>query len=99
MKLPAFSAPGQFYRSNLHTHSTLSDGVLSPAEVCRRYPSEGYDFIALTDHMIGIYDYPYGRSWQSLGAELRSKGVNPFPPNGEVYGSLFLRSDVAKEIQ
>jgi hypothetical protein len=31
----------------------------------------------------------YGRSWQSLGAELRSKGVNSFAPNGEVYGSLF----------
>jgi hypothetical protein len=31
----------------------------------------------------------YGRSWQSLGAELRSKGVNSFATNGEVYGSLF----------
>jgi hypothetical protein len=41
----------------------------------------------------------YGRSWQSLGAELRSKGVNPFSPNGEIYGSLFLRSDVAKSIR
>ncbi len=41
----------------------------------------------------------YGRSWQSLGAELRSKGVNPFSPNGEVYGSLFLRSDVARALQ
>lgn len=41
----------------------------------------------------------YGRSWQSLGAELRSKGVNPFSTDGEVYGSLFLRSDVAKAIQ
>lgn len=41
----------------------------------------------------------YGRNWQSLGAELRSKGVNQFSPNNEVYGSLFLRSDVAKTIQ
>lgn len=41
----------------------------------------------------------YGRSWQSLGAELRSKGIDPFAPNGEVYGSLFLRSDVANAIQ
>ena len=54
----AFTAPGRFYRGNLHTHSTRSDGVLEPAEVCRRYRDEGYDFIALTDHFIGLYGYP-----------------------------------------
>jgi len=53
-----FSAPGKFYRGNLHTHSTESDGVLSPKEVCRRYQAEGYDFIALTDHFVGLFDYP-----------------------------------------
>lgn len=53
-----FSAPGQFYRGNLHTHSTRSDGILSPEEVCRRYKAEGYDFIALTDHFVGLFDYP-----------------------------------------
>ena len=54
----AFTAPGRFWRGNLHTHSTRSDGVLSPEEVCRRYRAEGYDFLALTDHFIGHYDYP-----------------------------------------
>lgn len=53
-----FSAPGRFYRGNLHTHSNMSDGVLSPEEVCRRYQDAGYDFIALTDHFVGLYDYP-----------------------------------------
>lgn len=53
-----FSAPGKFYRGNLHTHSTRSDGVLEPQEVCRRYQAEGYDFIALTDHFVGLFDYP-----------------------------------------
>ena len=53
-----FSDPGRFYRGNLHTHSTLSDGALSPAEVCRRYKAEGYDFISLTDHLVGVFDYP-----------------------------------------
>ena len=54
----AFSAPGRFWRGNLHTHSTRSDGVLDPAEVCRRYRSEGYDFMALTDHFLGLWGYP-----------------------------------------
>lgn len=56
--LDAFTAPGRFWRGNLHTHSTRSDGVLAPEEVCRRYRAEGYDFIALTDHFIGLYKYP-----------------------------------------
>ena len=54
----AFTAPGRFWRGNLHTHSTRSDGVLSPEEVCRRYRDEGYDFLALTDHFVGHYGYP-----------------------------------------
>lgn len=53
-----FSAPGKFYRGNLHTHSNKSDGVLDPIEVCRRYKAEGYDFLALTDHFVGTYGYP-----------------------------------------
>ena len=53
-----FSTAGKFHRGNLHTHSTRSDGVLSPEEVCRRYQAEGYDFIALTDHFVGLFDYP-----------------------------------------
>ena len=55
---PAFTAPGRFWRGNLHTHSTRSDGVLAPEEVCRRYRDEGYDFLALTDHFVGRYGYP-----------------------------------------
>lgn len=37
-------------RGNLHTHSTLSDGQLTPEEVVRAYRELGYDFVAFTDH-------------------------------------------------
>jgi hypothetical protein len=53
-----FTEPGKFHRGNLHTHCTESDGVLDAQEVCRRYQAEGYDFIALTDHFVGLFDYP-----------------------------------------
>jgi hypothetical protein len=53
-----FAAPGNFFRGNLHTHSTCSDGRLDPDEVCRRYQAEGYDFICITDHFVGLFDYP-----------------------------------------
>jgi hypothetical protein len=53
-----FSKPGQFWRGNLHTHSTRSDGKRSPEEVCRFYETAGYDFLALTDHFLDHYGWP-----------------------------------------
>jgi len=35
---------------DLHTHSTYSDGVLTPAELVRRAASRGVNLLALTDH-------------------------------------------------
>ena len=58
MSLQAFSAAGRFYRGNLHTHSTLSDGMLSPEAVCAHYREAGYDFLALTDHFLRRYGFP-----------------------------------------
>ena len=52
----AFSNPGRFFRGNLHTHSTNSDGVLPPEEVCRRYAVNGYDLLCLSDHFVGLFD-------------------------------------------
>lgn len=56
--LGPFTRPGRFYKGNLHTHSTTSDGVLSAEEVCRRYRERGYDFICLSDHFLAAYDFP-----------------------------------------
>lgn len=58
MSLEAFAAPGTFYKGNLHTHSTRSDGTLAPDEVCRRYAERGYDFLCLSDHFLEVYEYP-----------------------------------------
>lgn len=92
MIFPGFDAPGRFWRGNLHTHSHLSDGCLSPEEVCRRYADEGYDFLALTDHFVGRYGYPivdtsgYRRPGFTtlLGAELHSGAME----NGELWHIL-----------
>lgn len=35
---------------DLHIHSLLSDGVLLPSEIARRYEDKGYKIIAITDH-------------------------------------------------
>ena len=53
-----FDKPGKFFKGNLHTHSNISDGKLSPEEVCLRYKEKNYDFICLSDHFLPKYDFP-----------------------------------------
>jgi hypothetical protein len=89
MSTAFFTAPGRFFRGNLHTHSDRSDGVLPPDEVCRRYRAEGYDFLALTDHFVGLFSYPItdttgfrGDGFTTiLGAEVHSGAM----ANGEIW--------------
>lgn len=39
-----------YYRANLHCHSTVSDGRKTPEELKRDYMAHGYSVIAYTDH-------------------------------------------------
>ena len=43
---------GNFYKANLHSHSTLSDGRLTPEEMKQLYKSNGYSILAYTDHNV-----------------------------------------------
>ena len=43
---------GTFYKANLHSHSTVSDGRWTPEEIKRRYMEQGYSVVAYTDHHI-----------------------------------------------
>lgn len=52
-----FDKAGRFWRGNLHTHSNVSDGALSPEDVCAFYRQAGYDFIALTDHFHEYFNW------------------------------------------
>ncbi|MBC6439530.1 MAG: PHP domain-containing protein [Rhodospirillales bacterium] len=52
-----FRWPGNFYKGNMHTHSTNSDGSLAPDAVCNAYREKGYDFLVMTDHFMEVYGY------------------------------------------
>lgn len=39
-----------WFRGNLHTHTTRSDGSRPPEEVIADYEARGYDFLAISDH-------------------------------------------------
>lgn len=54
MKKYLLPKEGHFYKANLHCHSTLSDGKLTPEELKEEYKSRGYSVLAYTDHDIMI---------------------------------------------
>jgi hypothetical protein len=39
-----------WYKGNLHTHTTNSDGDTNPKDVILWYKDHGYDFLSITDH-------------------------------------------------
>ena len=48
--LSPFNLPGKWYKGNLHTHTTQSDGAISPSENMEWHASHGYHFLGITDH-------------------------------------------------
>ncbi len=52
MKTYLLPKNGNFYKANLHTHTTLSDGRLTPEEVKELYQKYGYSIVAYTDHEV-----------------------------------------------
>lgn len=45
-----FELRGVWLKGNLHTHSTNSDGALTPEQVADLYASNGYGLLSITDH-------------------------------------------------
>ena len=45
---------GNFYKANLHVHTTVSDGQMTPEEIKRIYKEHGYSIVAFTDHEIMV---------------------------------------------
>ena len=52
MKKYLISENGNFYKANLHCHTNISDGKLTPEEVKELYKNAGYSVVAYTDHDI-----------------------------------------------
>jgi predicted metal-dependent phosphoesterase TrpH len=52
----------KWYKGNLHTHTTESDGDDTPERVTGWYRRHGYDFLVLSDHNhLTLLDYGTGR--------------------------------------
>ncbi|MBQ8610115.1 MAG: hypothetical protein IJ412_00265 [Oscillospiraceae bacterium] len=68
---------GLWLKGNLHTHTTESDGKLTPRECIALYREKGYDFLCITDHH---RTRPGGEEDGMLilgGAELNNNNIAP----------------------
>ena len=54
MRYDLLPAKGQFYKTNLHVHTTISDGTMTPEEVKEHYLKNGYSVVAFTDHEVPV---------------------------------------------
>lgn len=52
MKKSYFPEEGLWLKGNLHSHSTVSDGLFTPLELARMYADHGYAFLSMTDHNV-----------------------------------------------
>ena len=55
-------------KANFHTHTTNSDGKISPPDVIDMYRAAGYDMLAISDHEQGTWPWSaYGRNPEETG--------------------------------
>ena len=47
---------GSFYKVNMHSHTNLSDGHVTPEQMKQAYKAAGYSILAITDHEV-LYDH------------------------------------------
>ncbi len=66
------------HKANLHSHSTLSDGKMMPAELKKLYKERGYSVLAITDH-----EYPCDHSALSENDFLMLTGYEASISSGE----------------
>ena len=74
---------GSFYKANLHCHTTISDGRMTPEEVKNAYKEQGYSIVAYTDHDVFI---PHPELCEDGFLALNGFEVEIFLPEWKKYG-------------
>ena len=52
MKIDLLPKVPKYFKTNLHTHSNISDGLLTPEEIVDLYKEAGYSILSITDHNV-----------------------------------------------
>lgn len=88
----------RYFKANLHTHTNISDGVLSPEETAKLYRDNGYQILSLTDHnVIANHSDKNGEDFLMLtGVELDISDDAYYPTSGywgKTYHLLMISKD------
>lgn len=78
---------GQFYKANLHCHSVISDGDLTPEQLKEAYRKQGYSVVAFTDHN----RYRWHRELDDpefLSLAAMEVNIDQFPRSGQDWPNL-----------
>lgn len=96
MRIGAFSKPGQFYRGNLHTHTTRSDGGRTVEQVAGDYRARGYDFVSLTDHFLPNAHFRKGEPGFITVTDSHSEDTDTFItiPGAELHGPAMENGEI-----
>ena len=72
---------GNFYKANLHCHTTFSDGRWTPEKVKEEYKAHGYSVVAYTDHNVMV---PHGELTDDSFLAMTGYEINVSTPrNGD----------------
>lgn len=78
---------GRFYKANLHCHSNLSDGNLTPEELKQAYKSHGYSILAITDHD-GFFDHTDLNDDEFIAINAYEMEIESLPDQGEGFDKV-----------
>ena len=88
-----------YYKANLHAHSTVSDGGLTPLELKERYKAHGYSILAYTDHEL-LVDHSDLADPDFLPIDLvksiyeENEGLDPLSKMSDVDIQVWLEGDI-----
>lgn len=103
MKKYLLPKEGNFYKANLHCHSNISDGNLSPLQLKELYKSHGYSVLAYTDHDIFLPHHNLtDENFLALAgfeAELNENGQYPTGKDVPSTHICFIAKDTDMDIQ
>ena len=101
MRHDLLSRGGKFYKANLHCHSVISDGTLTPEELKARYRAQGYSIIAYTDHDLFIphHDLTDEAFLALAGYEVELNETRPASPDRKTAHICFVAGSPDMTIQ
>lgn len=94
MKKQLLPQVARYFKTNLHTHTTISDGKLTPDEVVEEYKARGYQVLCLTDHNV-IADHSAKNDTDFLMLTGTELNVNS-PQKNSVHGGTYHLNFIAK---